>query len=89
MPRLVRAWACQFRCGYKVQTSKVRMKEHEDWCYMNPVNRACKSCGRYLLQESDGSEPGGSYCDEDNLGGKLRQDCEKWIPESETEAENA
>ena len=50
MPRKVVAWACDFKCGYKVQTVKARMVEHEKNCCHNPKNRACITCGNLSVE---------------------------------------
>ncbi len=44
MPVRVNAWACKFKCGHKVQTSKARMVVHERECFLNPERRACQTC---------------------------------------------
>ena len=58
MPNKVTAYACQFKCGYKVQTKRYRMVAHEKICFRNPERRACQTCKHSLL---DGDV--GWWCD--------------------------
>lgn len=44
MPRKVTAYACEFRCGRRVTTSRKGMELHEERCWSNPVRRTCKTC---------------------------------------------
>jgi len=44
MPIKVTAWACKWKCGSKVQTSRARMIFHENKCFRNPSRRACQTC---------------------------------------------
>ena len=44
MPREVKAYACSFGCGRRVQTGKKAVEKHEQTCAMNPERRACKLC---------------------------------------------
>jgi len=44
MPRLIKAWACEFRCGRRVTTKRKGVEDHERTCFMNPARRSCKTC---------------------------------------------
>jgi len=57
MPRTITAYACDYKCGGKVQTSRKRMVQHEELCFHNPARRACISC-RYFesYDDSNGME---------------------------------
>ena len=88
MPRKVTAWACKYRCGYKVQTVKSRMVEHEKRCCHNPENRACVTCTNFCPWEDYAIiDPYRSYtirglgCSSlvDDLE-HLRNNCPAWLP---------
>lgn len=44
MPRKVAAYGCSFLCGARVQTNKQAMVKHEETCFSNEENKACKTC---------------------------------------------
>ena len=44
MPREVKAYACKFRCGQRVNTHEEIIIEHERQCFKNPENKACPVC---------------------------------------------
>lgn len=47
MPRPVRAFACDFKCGKAVVTSRPGMARHEARCFRNPATRSCQTCDNY------------------------------------------
>lgn len=83
MPRKVTAWACEFKCGFKVYINKNRILIHEDGCFSNPEKRACKTCANFIAWGVDDFES--PYCKDEyfdkpykkNPHG-LRTDCKKW-----------
>lgn len=85
MPIKRTAWACQYKCGRNVTTSRKRMEEHEARCWFNPVRRACVTCKNFT-KENDGDDfrtwtvlscaaDDSIFSDEDK---KLRHDCPLW-----------
>lgn len=87
MTRKVTAYACDYKCGQKVLTSKVRMEEHESRCFHNPIKKACASC-KYFEKIPDGNGMEGTPynhewttifcnfdCDEIN---KLQNNCDNY-----------
>ena len=44
MPREVKAYACKFRCGERVNTHIDSIYRHERVCFKNPKLRACPAC---------------------------------------------
>lgn len=44
MPRPIKAYACEFRCGRNVLTSRKTMADHELRCLHNPARRSCVTC---------------------------------------------
>lgn len=53
MPRKVTAYACQFKCGERVNTKKGAIALHENICFSNPARRACKTCNSWV-NDGDG-----------------------------------
>lgn len=57
MPIKVIAYSCEYKCGYKVQTKKSRVVEHEERCYYNPANKSCVTCKHFdSYMDSNGME---------------------------------
>ncbi len=44
MAREILAYACEFRCGERVKTSRATILRHEQQCFKNPKNKACPAC---------------------------------------------
>ena len=98
MSHPVRAYACDWKCGRQVATSKKRVEEHEKHCFYNPVRRACVTCGNFIKsvrEHGGGDEEGHGYfpyyepqcCavrEDVELDKKLQHDCPSWagIPPS-------
>ena len=88
MPRLVRAFACEWKCGRNVTTKKADMVRHESRCRNNPAARACPTCLHNDLEpgepaDNDTGYPGcvgGWYCTKDLIpSGKIMVvECESW-----------
>lgn len=53
MPRQVKAYACEFKCGQKVVMSKASMIDHEARCFHNPVKKACATCIHFEKEHDD------------------------------------
>jgi len=53
MARRVTAWACEFGCRRKVDTSRTRMISHEARCAWNPARRACPTCRHDAVETMD------------------------------------
>ena len=60
MPRAVKAWACEFRCGTNVHTSRKAVVRHEATCASNPERRACRTCEHQNLEWLDSLDPDSS-----------------------------
>ena len=58
MPRQVKAYGCEFKCGQKVVLSKASMVDHESRCFRNPKNRACASCKHFEREQDDNGAEG-------------------------------
>ena len=76
MPREITAWACAFRCGGRINSSRAAIVRHEATCASNPARKACRTC------EHQGQEGYGDpwVCDLDKVpeGRTLAVDCEWW-----------
>jgi hypothetical protein len=55
MPREVKAYACEFRCGKKTTMRRASMVEHEAKCWRNPAAKACLTC-RYERMDDECDE---------------------------------
>lgn len=44
MPRPIKAYACEYRCGHNVLTKRLAMVKHELRCFRNPDRRSCVTC---------------------------------------------
>lgn len=84
MPRIVRAFACEFRCGFRVTTDRNQVERHEETCMMNPASRACKACkhNRWVKFEADTGAGNHGECKIDKLpnGKTCTRDCPSWEP---------
>jgi len=57
MPRQVKAYGCDFKCGQKVVLSKASMISHESRCFYNPTKKACATCKHFeRFDDSNGME---------------------------------
>ena len=59
MPREVKAYACKYRCGERVNTCKDIIIRHEEWCFKNSQNRACPACKfneKYYAEDESGRD---------------------------------
>ena len=65
MPRKVVAYACQFKCGERVNTKKEAIRLHENICFSNPARRACRTCKYFDIDED------GSFCKLDEGGSNI------------------
>lgn len=79
MPKIVIAYACEWKCRRNVITSRNAMIAHEKMCYRNPSNRACVICGNF---END--KPERSCCAGSNIEDKLKYDCGSWVAKCQT-----
>lgn len=88
MPRQVKAYGCEFKCGQKVTVSKKSMASHESRCFHNPDNRACVTCV-YFEREHDNNGMDGVYFDswinltcnaKEEYMDKLQNNCELHKP---------
>jgi len=94
MPVERKAWACAWKCGCKVTTSRKRMEFHEARCFRNPARKACQTCAHHEMDSETvynpdhGGNPGSTdyevqipYCDADetiDLRKGPRCDCPLW-----------
>ena len=93
MPRKVTAYACAYRCGAKVRTSRRAIEEHERCrCLRNPERRACATCRHDSWDQLPDCRHGETLwmrvrcCD---VGAKPTDrvcitGCPEWEPEEET-----
>ena len=81
MPRKVVAYACIYRCGSKVSTSKRGIARHEKKCFSNPARQACRTCQFWKPPCSDEF----SVCAIDKLPAEkfAVADCAFWQPKRE------
>lgn len=63
MPRQVKAYGCEFKCGRKVVLSKKSMIDHESRCFYNPEKKACVTC-KYFERQLDNNGVEGAYYNE-------------------------
>ena len=53
MSKLVRTvdyYTCDFKCGHKADV-KWKIETHEDNCFCNPRNRACRICSNCEIKD--------------------------------------
>ena len=64
MARVVKAYACRFRCGERVNTHLSSILRHERQCFKNPKNKACPAC---IFNKREVDDYGGYYfvCEKD------------------------
>lgn len=74
MPRQVKAYACEFKCGRNVTTHKADMERHEEQCWSNPANRTCKTC-RHDIGRVDGFDCARGA---KKKGESIVNNCKKW-----------
>lgn len=53
MPREVKAYGCEYKCGKKVVLSKKSMIDHETRCFHNPEKKACVTCAHFERELDD------------------------------------
>lgn len=44
--RTVEYYTCEYKCGIKAM-EKLKMADHEERCFCNPKNKACRICVNY------------------------------------------
>jgi len=44
MPREIKKYLCEFRCGKKAQSTLQQIKAHESVCWKNPERKSCLTC---------------------------------------------
>ncbi len=88
MPRQVKAYGCEYKCGKKVVLSKKSMADHESRCFHNPEKKACVTC-EHFEQERDDNGADGPYFNswvnlfchaKDETLIKLQNNCELYEP---------
>ena len=83
MPREVKAYGCEYKCGKKVVLSKKSMTDHESRCFHNPEKKACVTCF-YFEKEADGDHTQdwvNLICKaKDEQLNKLQNNCELYEP---------
>ena len=75
MPREVKAYGCEFKCGKKVVLSKKSMIDHESRCFHNPEKKACVTCIYFEKQADDNGAEGVYYQHWDNLMCNAKDEC--------------
>ena len=51
MPREIKAYACKYKCGHRINTKKEAIEFHEKICFSNPKRKACKTCKYWVKYE--------------------------------------
>ena len=75
MPKKVTAYSCGWRCGRNVIMSKKRMEAHEEYCFYNPIRKACVTCKKFTGR--NGEEV--NWCDDEiDIDIKLKCHCDKY-----------
>lgn len=84
--RVVRAFACEFKCGQRVTSKRASMAKHEAQCIHNPATRSCPTCAHNEVEESDVECGiyGGYFCAANRLesGQSFRKECPHWKEDS-------
>lgn len=75
MPREVKAYGCEFKCGRKVVLSKASMIDHESRCFHNPVKKACVTCIYFEREQDDNGAEGVYYNSWVNLMCNAKDEC--------------
>ena len=75
MPREVKAYGCDFKCGRKVVLSKKSMADHESRCFYNPAKKACVTCKHFERQSDNNGVDGAYYNEWVNLLCHAKDDC--------------
>ena len=85
MPRQVKAYGCEYKCGQKVVLSKESMISHESRCFRNQEKKACVTCKHFEKEHNSNGMEGTSYLDEwvdlichakDECIDKLQNNCD-------------
>ena len=85
MPRQVKAYGCEYKCGQKVVLSKESMISHESRCFRNPEKKACATCKHFEKEHDSNGMEGTGYLDEwvdlichakDECMDKLQNNCD-------------
>jgi len=81
VPREVKAYGCEYRCGRKFTTSKAHMEAHEKVCWSNPGMRTCRTCGNE--RDGEGLYRGVRWCAKSLLfinapSNPIAIGCAKW-----------
>jgi hypothetical protein len=81
MPRELKTWGCDFRCGKTAQNRK-RIEKHEQTCFSNPARRACKTCKHDCFTKYVDPSEWDHYCAIDARPGDKNaiSDCPVWEP---------
>ena len=89
MPREVKAYGCEYKCGKKVVLSKKSMIDHESRCFHNPEKRACVTCVHFDREKDGNGMEGTSQNEEwvnlvchatDDYLAKLQNNCKLHEP---------
>jgi hypothetical protein len=75
MPREVKAYGCEFKCGKKVVLSKKSMIDHESRCFHNPEKKACVTCIYFEREHDDNGVEGAYYNAWINLMCNAKDEC--------------
>jgi len=99
MPRIVRAYACEYNCRRKTTTRRADILRHEKTCKKNPIIRACPTCKYQQYYPGDdgdylsgyGGSPGYWWCEIYKLpeGRHMVRNCSAWEKAGKGEGGNA
>lgn len=92
MPREVKAYLCEHKCGRRSVIKLKAMVEHEKRCAMNPARRACKTCEHNAAERYDEETGSGGGFDclidafpADQREHQMAYDCPSWEPRAAAE----
>ena len=82
MPREVKAYACEFKCGRNTTTKKGDMVKHEKQCPWNASHHACPTCKHDASEYQEFLE---RFCaiDKRPENKKIIANCEHWEADDE------
>jgi len=79
MPIEIKAYSCQYKCGWGVKVNRKTIENHEKTCFSNPERRACRTCKNWVrTRHQDEDDYCTKYEDERGSYGRPQHDCEGW-----------
>lgn len=75
MPREIKAYACKYKCGQRINSKKEAIEAHEKICFANQKNRACKTCAKWSRFLGKGKRCSDGILPDDQYA---TSDCSNW-----------